>query len=102
MKPTAFIVNTSRGKLIDEPALIAALKEGRIAGAGLDVFAQEPPDPQNPLFSMPNVIVTPHIASSTTGAARQMGVIGAQNILHYLRGEVYDERNFVNPQVKKP
>jgi D-3-phosphoglycerate dehydrogenase len=102
MKPTAFIVNTSRGKLIDEPALIAALKEGRIAGAGLDVFAQEPPDPQNPLFSMPNVIVTPHIASSTTGAARQMGVIGAQNILHYLRGEVYDERNFINPQVMKP
>jgi phosphoglycerate dehydrogenase-like enzyme len=48
---------------------------------------------------MPNVIVTPHIASSTTGAARQMGIIGAQNILHYLRGEVYDERNFVNPQV---
>ena len=101
MKPTAFIVNTSRGKLIDEPALIAALTEGRIAGAGLDVFAQEPPDPKNPLFSMPNVIVTPHVASSTTGAAKQMGIIGAQNILHYLRGEVYDQRNFINPQVIK-
>ena len=99
MKPTAFIVNTSRGKLIDEPALVAALKEGRIAGAGLDVFAQEPPDPSNPLFSMPNVIVTPHVASSTTGAAKQMGIIGARNILHYLRGEVYDERNFINPEV---
>ena len=101
MKPTAFIVNTSRGKLIDEPALIAALKEGRVAGAGLDVFAQEPPGPANPLFSMPNVIVTPHVASSTTGAARQMGNIGARNILHYLRGEVYDERNFINPEVMR-
>jgi D-3-phosphoglycerate dehydrogenase len=99
MKPTSVIINTSRGKLIDEPALVAALQEGRIAGAGLDVFAQEPPDPGNPLFSMPNVIVTPHVASSTTGAARQMGVIGARNILHYLRGEVYDERNFINPEV---
>jgi D-3-phosphoglycerate dehydrogenase len=101
MKPTSLVVNTSRGKLIDEPALIAALKEGRIAGAGLDVFAQEPPDPKNPLFSMPNVICTPHIASSTTGAAKQMGIICSHNILHYLRGEVYDERNFVNPEVLK-
>jgi D-3-phosphoglycerate dehydrogenase len=101
MKPGSLLINTSRGKLVDEPALIAALREGRIAGAGLDVFAQEPPDPKNPLFSMPNVIVTPHVASSTTGAARQMGEIGARNILHYLRGEVYDERNFVNPEVMK-
>jgi D-3-phosphoglycerate dehydrogenase len=99
MKPASFIVNTSRGLLIDEPALIAALQEGRIAGAGLDVFAQEPPDPKNPLFSMPNVIVTPHVSSSTTGAADRMGAICAQNILHYLRGEVYDERNFINPEV---
>jgi D-3-phosphoglycerate dehydrogenase len=101
MKRGALIVNTSRGRLIDEPALIAALESGQLAGAGLDVFAQEPPDPKNPLFSMPNVIVTPHVASSTTGAAKQMGAICAQNILHYLRGEVYDERNFMNPQVMK-
>lgn len=99
MKAGSLIVNTSRGRLIDEPALIAALQRGHLAGAGLDVYSREPPDPKNPLFSMTNVIVTPHVASSTTGAARQMGAIGARNILHYLRGEVYDERNFVNPQV---
>jgi D-3-phosphoglycerate dehydrogenase len=101
MKRGSFVVNTSRGKLIDEPALIAALQSGHLAGAGLDVFAQEPPDPKNPLFAMPNVIVTPHVASSTTGAADRMGAICAQNILHYVGGKVYDERNFVNPQVMK-
>jgi D-3-phosphoglycerate dehydrogenase len=101
MKRGSLIVNTSRGRLIDEEALIAALKDGHLGGAGLDVFAQEPPDPKNPLFSMANVIVTPHVASSTTGAAKQMGAICAQNILHYLRGELYDERNFINPQVMK-
>jgi D-3-phosphoglycerate dehydrogenase len=101
MKPDALIVNTSRGKMIDESALIAALKDGKLAGAGLDVFEKEPPDPANPLFALPNVIVTPHIASTTTHAAAQMGVICAHNILHYLRGEVYDPSNFVNPQVMK-
>lgn len=59
----------------------------------------EPPDPANPLFSLPNVICTPHVASSTTGAALQMGALGANNILSYLRGEIYDRRNFINPQV---
>jgi D-3-phosphoglycerate dehydrogenase len=101
MKRGALIVNTSRGRLIDEPAMIAALESGHLAGAGLDVFAQEPPDPKNPLFSMPQVICTPHVASSTKGAADQMGAICAQNILHYLRGEVYDPRNFANPDVMK-
>jgi D-3-phosphoglycerate dehydrogenase / 2-oxoglutarate reductase len=62
MKKGAFIINTSRGMLIDEQALIKVLKEGRIAGAGLDVFEEEPPIPSNPLFSMDNVIVTPHYA----------------------------------------
>jgi len=99
MKPGALIVNTSRGKLIDEPALIAALKSGHLAGAGLDTFAIEPPDPANPLFSLPNVICTPHIASSTTDAAVQMGTIAANNIISYLRGEIYDARNFLNPSV---
>jgi D-3-phosphoglycerate dehydrogenase len=101
MKPSALIVNTSRGKMIDEQALVAALKSGRLAGAGLDVFEKEPPDPANPLFTLPNVICTPHIASTTTHAAAQMGVIAAQNILYYLRGEVYDPGNFINPQVLK-
>lgn len=61
MKPTAYIINTSRGALIDEPALIEALQEGRIAGAGLDVQETEPPVQDNPLYDMPNIILTPHM-----------------------------------------
>ena len=65
MKPTAVFVNTSRGPVVDEPALIDALREGRIAAAGLDVFEKEPIDPDNPLLSMDNVVVTPHSAGTT-------------------------------------
>jgi D-3-phosphoglycerate dehydrogenase len=101
MKPGALLINTARGKLIDEPALVAALKAGQLAGAGLDTFATEPPDAGNPLFSLPNVVCTPHIASSTTDAALQMGTIAAQNIISYLRGEIYDHSNFINPAVFK-
>jgi D-3-phosphoglycerate dehydrogenase len=102
MQPGALIINTARGKLIDETALIAALKSGRLAGAGLDTFAIEPPAPANPLFSLPNVICTPHIASSTTDASVQMGIIAANNIISYLRGEIYDARNLLNPAAHKP
>lgn len=66
MKPTAVVVNTARGPIIDEAALIAALRSGRIAGAGLDVLETEPPEPDNPLLAMENVLVTPHVASATT------------------------------------
>lgn len=62
MKPTAYLINTCRGPIVDEPALIEALKAGKLAGAGLDVFEQEPIDPNNPLLEMDNVIVTPHVA----------------------------------------
>lgn len=99
MKPGAVIINTARGKLVDEPAMVEALKSGKLAAAGLDVFDREPPDPANPLFQLPNVLCTPHVASTTTHAEAQMGVIAAQNILCWLRGEVYDPRNFMNPGV---
>ncbi|HJO80814.1 MAG: 2-hydroxyacid dehydrogenase [SAR202 cluster bacterium] len=65
MKPTSIVVNTSRGPVVDEAALIDALREGQIAGAGLDVFEQEPVDPNNPLLKMENVIATPHTAGTT-------------------------------------
>ena len=66
MKPTAVVINTARGPIIDEPALIEALQSGRIAGAGLDVLEDEPPSHNNPLLTMENVLVTPHVASATT------------------------------------
>jgi len=66
MKQSAILINTARGPIVDEQALVVALREGTIAGAGLDVLEQEPPDPDNPLLSMANVVVTPHVASATT------------------------------------
>ncbi len=101
MKPDALLINTARGPIIDEPALVAALQSGKLAGAGLDTFAVEPVDAANPLFMLPNMLVTPHIAAATTDAMVRMGTIGANNIISYLRGEIYDKRNFLNPAVFK-
>ena len=99
MKPGALLINTARGPVIDEPALVDALKSGRLAGAGLDTFAIEPPDPAHPLFALPNVLVTPHVAAATTDAMVRMGTIAANNIICWLRGEVHDRRNFLNPEM---
>jgi D-3-phosphoglycerate dehydrogenase / 2-oxoglutarate reductase len=87
IKPGAFLVNTARGDIIDEAALLRALQDGRLAGAALDVYEQEPPDPANPLLSLPNVIPTPHIAALTDGALNAMGWMATQDCLAVLRGE---------------
>ena len=62
MKPKAVLINTARGEILDQPALVRALTEGRIAGAGLDVLDPEPPDPHDPILKLENVVLTPHIA----------------------------------------
>ena len=87
MKRSAFIVNVARGGLIDEDALYRALVDGEIAGAGLDVFVQEPPT-DSPLLSLPNVIVTPHLGASTDEAQEKAGVSVAKSVRLALSGEL--------------
>jgi D-3-phosphoglycerate dehydrogenase len=87
MKPTAFIINTSRGEVIQEDALVDALEHKKIAGAALDVFETEPPNAQNPLFQMENLIVTPHAAALTKDAVAQLAEGSAQNALNVLEGK---------------
>lgn len=99
MKPTAYLVNTSRGPVVDEKALYKALKDGWIAGAALDVHEKEPTDPDNPLLNLDNIIVTPHIASASVEIRTKMAVIAATNCVAVLRGE--EPPNLVNPEVKK-
>ena len=86
MKPSAYLINTARGELVDESALYEALKQGRLAGAASDVFIQEPPG-EHPLLTLPNFIATPHSAGQTPEGLRRMGEITAENALRVLRGE---------------
>lgn len=88
MKPTAVVVNTARGGLIDEAALAAALDGGFLAGAGLDVFATEPPSQEHPMFSNDCVILSPHSAGLTQECAARMSVSAAQNILDFFAGKL--------------
>lgn len=87
MKPSAYLVNTSRGALVDEEALIRALKAGTIAGAGLDVQETEPPVSESPLYTLPNVIITPHMGWKGLETRKRLVSILADNIKAYLAGE---------------
>jgi D-3-phosphoglycerate dehydrogenase len=87
MKPGAMLVNVSRGPVVDETALIEALQSGHLGGAGLDVYESEPPTPDNPLFQMDQVALTPHLASFTEEGRQRMGLMAVEEVLRVLRGE---------------
>jgi D-3-phosphoglycerate dehydrogenase len=97
MQPTAIVVNTARGPIIDEKALIEALRSGTIAGAGLDVLEQEPPSPDNPLLHMENVVVTPHVASASTRMRPETRRRAAREVALVLKGRW--PMSCVNPTV---
>jgi D-3-phosphoglycerate dehydrogenase len=99
MKRGVRIIDAARGALIDEPALAEAIRSGQVAGAALDVFAEEPPQPNNPLIGLPGVVHTPHLAASTEDAQIVVAVEAAQLVVDaLLRGEY---RNVVNPAALK-
>src|SRR5262249_26289043 len=97
LKRSAYLINVARGLIVDQAALVAALRERRIAGAGLDVFAVEPLPADDPLIGLNNVILTPHWSESTTDVWHATGKAMAEGMLRAARGEVPD--NVVNQQV---
>jgi len=99
MKKTAYLINNARGPIVDEKALYKALKEGWIAGAALDVFEQEPTPMQNPLLKLDNVVVAPHISSSSYETRSRMAEMVAENLVAFFEGKT--PPNLVNPEVEK-
>jgi glycerate dehydrogenase len=93
MKRSAFLLNTSRGPLVDEHALADALNHDVIAGAGLDVLSVEPPPASNPLLTAKNCLITPHIAWATRAARQRLMHIAVENVKAFLKGDL---RNVVN------
>ena len=88
MKPTAVVVNTARGGLVDEVALAEALRAGRLGGAGIEVFAAEPPGPEHPLFGLDQAVLTPHNAALTVECAERMALASVQNVLDFFAGKL--------------
>jgi glyoxylate reductase len=99
MKPTAILVNSARGPVVDQKALYNALKSGKIFSAGLDVTEVEPIAQDDPLLTLDNVIVLPHIASGSVVTREKMALMAAENIIAGLRGDILP--NCVNPDVRK-
>jgi phosphoglycerate dehydrogenase-like enzyme len=97
MKPTAYLINTARAQIVEEAALVQALREGWIAGAALDVFWSEPPPFDHPLLKMDNVILAPHIGSFTHEGVMRMSLGSVEQVLMVLRGE--HPPNLVNAEV---
>lgn len=97
MRPGSYLINVARGAIVDEAALVAALRDGHLAGAGLDVYDPEPAPANHPLFSLPNVVCTPHIASYTSAGILKMQVMACQQVALALLGERPTE--LVNPAV---
>jgi D-3-phosphoglycerate dehydrogenase len=98
MKPSAYLINTARGSVVDEPALIRALQDKKIAGAGLDVFEKDPIDPDNPLLKIDNVIVTPHSASYCDASFKRLRISVGQEAVRVAQGRW--PKNVVNKGVK--
>ncbi len=94
MKPSAFLINTARGPLIDEPALAAALRQHTIAAAALDVLSSEPPPPDHPLLGIPNCLITPHLAWASRAARQRLLLTVADNLRAFLAGS---PQHVVNP-----
>lgn len=87
MKPSAYLINTSRGPIVDEKALVDLLRQGRIAGAGLDVFEEEPPPKDHPLFELDNVLLAPHSVAWTEESIRDIGLDSCRNVLDVYQGK---------------
>ena len=95
MKPSAALINIARGQVVDQDALVEALRDGTIAAAALDVTDPEPLPPESPLWDMPNVILTPHVSGAVEGYGHRAVEIFARNLRHYVRGEPLE--NVVDP-----
>lgn len=100
MKPGAVLVNTARGNLVDEDALVDALERGNLAGAALDVFQEEPLPEGHPLTRLPNVLLSPHIAGGDTESLESMSTLAAESII-YLHAGAWPEGRVVNPEVRR-